>query len=181
MDDGRHNNNGWLQELPDPITKLTWDNAVLISPEDGAGIGRFSRTRLGQNQKFFNHTVEIKLGNRTVRGPVWVQPGMADNTVGLALGYGREKTGRVGRGAGFNAYPLRTSDALYYASGAELRNTKDLSYELANTQSHWHMEGRPVVREANLDQFREHPDFAKEHEAGSACLSIAPLYPEPAG
>src|SRR5277367_3689973 len=107
MDDGRHNNNGWLQELPDPITKLTWDNAVLLSPKTAKELGVFTE-RNSQTQKFFNYVVDIKLGDRTVRGPIWVQPGMADNTIGLALGYGREKTGRVGRGAGFNAYPLRT-------------------------------------------------------------------------
>ena len=123
MDDGRHNNNGWLQELPDPITKLTWDNAVLISPKTARELGVFTE-RLGQNQKFFNYTVDIMLNHIAVRGPIWVQPGMADNTIGLALGYGREKTGRVGRGAGFNAYPLRTSEALYYASGAKLSTPK---------------------------------------------------------
>jgi MoCo/4Fe-4S cofactor protein with predicted Tat translocation signal len=177
MDDGRHNNNGWLQELPDPITKLTWDNAVLLSPKTARELGVFTE-RLAQNQKFFNYTVEIKLGHGTVRGPVWVQPGMADNTVGLALGYGRERTGRVGRGAGFNAYPLRTSETPYYASGAALRNTKDLNYELANTQSHWHMEGRPVVREANLEQFRQQPGFAKSMRPEAPPV-IAPLYPNP--
>jgi molybdopterin-containing oxidoreductase family iron-sulfur binding subunit len=177
MDDGRHNNNGWLQELPDPITKLAWDNAVLISPKTARDLGVFTE-RLGQNQKFFNYMVDIKLGHFVLRGPIWVQPGMADNTVGLALGYGREKTGRVGRGAGFNAYPLRTSETPYYASGAELYNTKDLSYELANTQSHWHMEGRPVVREANLDQFRQHPGFAKGMRPEAPPVEL-PLYPNP--
>jgi molybdopterin-containing oxidoreductase family iron-sulfur binding subunit len=177
MDDGRHNNNGWLQELPDPITKLTWDNAVLLSPKTARELGVFTE-RLGQNQKFFNYTVDIMLNHIVVRGPIWVQPGMADNTIGLALGYGREKTGRVGRGAGFNAYPLRTSKTPYYASGAKLHNTKDLSYELANTQSHWHMEGRPVVREANLDQFRQHPGFAKGMRPEAPPVEL-PLYPNP--
>ena len=120
VDDGRHNNNGWLQELPDPITKLTWDNAVLVSPATAKALGVYTE-RNGQNQKFFDYTVEVTLNGRTVRGPVWIQPGMADDTVGLALGYGREKTGRVGRGTGFNAYKLRTSDSLYYASGATSR------------------------------------------------------------
>jgi len=177
MDDGRHNNNGWLQELPDPITKLTWDNAVLLSPKTAKDLGVFTE-RNSQTQKFFNYTVDIKLGDRTVRGPVWIQPGMADNTIGLPLGYGREKTGRVGHGAGFNVYPLRTSDAMSYASGAELTRTDDQSYELANTQSHWHMEGRPVVREANLEQFRAHPAFAKSMRPEIPPV-VAPLYPNP--
>jgi molybdopterin-containing oxidoreductase family iron-sulfur binding subunit len=178
MDDGRHNNNGWLQELPDPVTKLTWDNAVLLSPKTAKELGLITK-RIAQNQKFFNYIVEVSIGPAFgVRGPVWIQPGMADNTIGLALGYGRDKTGRVGQGAGFNAYPLRTSQNPYYASGARLRKTEDLSYELANAQSHWHMEGRPVVREANLDQFRQHPDFAKGMRTEPPPV-IAPLYPNP--
>jgi molybdopterin-containing oxidoreductase family iron-sulfur binding subunit len=180
LDDGRHNNNGWLQELPDPITKLTWDNAVIVSLATAKALG-VNTTRLAQNQKFFDYIVEVKLGNATVRGPVWVQPGMADNTVGLALGYGRSKTGRVGQGTGFNAYALRTSAALHYASGATLTKVGDPSYELATTQSHWSMEGRPAVREANLDQFREHPDFAREMDMESPEIdgAVRPAYPNP--
>jgi molybdopterin-containing oxidoreductase family iron-sulfur binding subunit len=178
VDDGRYNNNGWLQELPDPITKLTWDNAVLLSPATAARLNVDPRKRLGQNQKFFEHTVEIKLNNRTITGPIWIQPGMADDTIGLALGYGREKTGRVGRGAGFNAYKLRTSDNLYYASGAVLRDTGETKYELATTQSHWSMEGRPVVREANLEQYRKNPAFAQRMKPEEPPV-VSPLYPNP--
>ena len=177
MDDGRHNNNGWLQELPDPITKLTWDNAVMLSPATARELGVFSE-RNRQNQKFFNHTVEVTLNGRTIRGPVWIQPGMADYTVGLALGYGREKTGRVGTGAGFNAYALRVSESLHYASGAVVRDTGDKSYELANTQSHWSMEGRPTVREANLEQYRKNPRFAETMKPEEPPV-VAPLYPNP--
>ncbi len=178
VDDGRYNNNGWLQELPDPVSKLTWDNAVLMSPKTAKDLGLYI-DRLAKPQKVFNYIVKITLGNRTVQGPVWIQPGMADNTVGLALGYGREKTGRVGQGTGFNAYALRTSDALYYASGAALVNTGDNSYELADTQIHWAMEGRPVVREANLDQFREHPAFAKSMHTELPDKGFGPIYPNP--
>ncbi len=177
VDDGRHNNNGWLQELPDPITKLTWDNAVLVSPATAKALGVYTE-RNAQNQKFFDYTVEVTLNGRTVRGSVWIQPGMADNTVGVALGYGREKTGRVGRGTGFNAYKLRTSDSLYYATGATIKDTDDKSYELAVTQSHWSMEGRPVIREANLDQYRKNPAFAQQMRPEAPPL-IAPLYPNP--
>ena len=177
MDDGRHNNNGWLQELPDPITKLTWDNAVMLSPKTARELGGFTK-RLAQGQKFFNYRVNVELGKLAVSGPVWVQPGMADNTIGLAFGYGREKTGRVGHDAGFNVFPIRPGTDVYYASGAQLKNTQDLSYELADTQSHWHMEGRPVVREANLDQFRQQPGFAKSMRPEAPPV-IAPLYPNP--
>ncbi len=177
MDDGRYNNNGWLQELPDPVTKLTWDNAVLMSPATAAELGVWTE-RNAQNQKFFNHTVEVTLNNRTIRGPVWVQPGMPDYTLGLALGYGREKTGRVGQGAGFNAYELRASTAPHYATGAQLRGTGATSYELATTQSHWDMEGRPAVREAYLEEFHRNPGFAKGMD-GEAPPSLLPLYPNP--
>src|SRR5258706_1742517 len=100
VDDGRYGNNGWLQELPDPITKMVWDNAVLISRKTAAELGV-------ENMQ----VVEIKIGSRIVRGPIWVQPGLADYTLGLGLGYGRQKSGRVGNGVGFNAYPLRGSTA----------------------------------------------------------------------
>jgi MoCo/4Fe-4S cofactor protein with predicted Tat translocation signal len=177
MDDGRNNNNGWLQELPDPITKLTWDNAILLSPATAKELGVFT-DRNAQNQKFFNYQVEVTLHGRTIRGPIWIQPGMADHTVGLALGYGREKTGRIGAGTGFNTYKLRSSDNLYYASGATLKDTGDNSYELATTQSHWSMEGRPVVREANLEQYRKNPKFAQAMRPESPPVT-APLYPNP--
>jgi molybdopterin-containing oxidoreductase family iron-sulfur binding subunit len=177
VDDGRHNNNGWLQELPDPITKITWDNAVILSPATAKALGVYME-RNSQNQKFFDFKVEVTLNGRKVIGPVWVQPGMADNTVGLALGYGRTKTGRVGRGTGFNAYTLRVSDNLYYATGAAVTDAHDRSYELAVTQSHWSMEGRPVVREANLEQYRKNPKFAQSMRPERPPLEM-PLYPNP--
>ena len=114
----------------------------------------------------------------TVSGPVWVQPGMADYSLGLALGYGREKAGRVGTGVGFNAYALRTPDDQDFAVGATVRKL-DETFTLACTQDHWSMEGRPIVREANLDQFREHPDFAQEDGHGRSRRSSQPLYPNP--
>jgi molybdopterin-containing oxidoreductase family iron-sulfur binding subunit len=175
VDDGRYNNNGWLQELPDPITKLTWDNAVLISRKTASELGL----------KNFD-VVEVKLGNRAVRGPIWIQPGMADYSLGLALGYGRERSGRVGSRAGFNAYALRTTTTEEYVDGpyaknfdvgATIRKTGE-TYEIACTQHHWSMEGRPIVREANLKQFREHPDFAKREKLEEPPI-VAPLYPNP--
>jgi MoCo/4Fe-4S cofactor protein with predicted Tat translocation signal len=150
VDDGRYNNNGWLQEMPDPITKIVWDNVVLLS-----------RKTASQFQVKNHDVVEIKLGNRTISGPIWVQPGMADFSIGLALGYGRERTGRVGHGTGFNVYPLRTSSAQGIALGATIRPLGK-THPISCTQSHWSMDGRPAVREANLEQFGEHPDFAKK-------------------
>jgi len=102
----------------------------------------------------------------------------------LALGFGREKTGRVGTGTGFNAYKLRSSENLYYASGASVKSTGDQSYELATTQSHWSMEGRPVVRETSLEQYRKNPAFAQKMKPEEPTDTegkpvVSPLYPNP--
>jgi MoCo/4Fe-4S cofactor protein with predicted Tat translocation signal len=164
MDDGRYANNGWMQELPDPITKLTWDNAVLVSRKTARDLGV-------QN----GDLVEISLNGRSVTGPIWTQPGMADYSLGLALGYGREKAGRVGTGVGFNAYKIFSGK--YIETGATIKKTGQ-TYTLATTQSHWSMEGRPAVREANLDEFQKRPDFAQEMHDKEPPV-VAPLYPNP--
>jgi len=166
MDDGRYNNNGWLQELPDPTTKLVWDNAILVSRKTAAEMG----------VKNFE-LVEILLDGRSVRGPIWVQPGMADASLGLALGYGRSKTGRVGTGTGFNFYALRTSANSNFAVGASVRPA-NLTYHLSCTQDHWSMEGRPIIREANLEQYRQKPAFVKTMEVEEADPRT-PMYPNP--
>ena len=97
--DGRWVNNGWLQELPKPVSKLTWDNVAMFSPA--------TATRLGLENEA---TVVLSLGGRSVEAPVWIQPGQADDCVTVHLGYGRSRTGRVGSGAGFNAYQIRASN-----------------------------------------------------------------------
>ncbi len=166
LDDGRYNNNGWLQELPDPVTKVVWDNVVLMSRRTARELGVMN-----------SDLVDISLGGRSVRGPVWVQPGMADYSIGLALGYGRTRTGRVGRGAGFDVYPLRTSAGQNIAAGATVRAVGG-THSISCTQSHWSLEGRPIIREANLDQYRQHPAFARHLEAEDLPVA-APLYPNP--
>jgi len=166
LDDGRYNNNGWLQELPDPVTRLVWDNAVLVSRKTAVEFGVKN-----------SDVVEVRLGGRSVRGPIWVQPGMADYCLGLALGYGRPQTGRVGQMTGFNVYPLRTSEARSLAVGATLQRTGE-TYPLSCTQNHWSLEGRPVVREANLEQYRHKPDFAKSMGVEEG-VPEKPLYPNP--
>ncbi|MBI3849762.1 MAG: TAT-variant-translocated molybdopterin oxidoreductase [Verrucomicrobia bacterium] len=181
VDDGRYNNNGWLQELPDPITKMTWENVILLSLKTAVELGV-----IGQNEKSLDHEnndlkvpwVKIQVDGREIEGPVWIQPGLADNTLGLALGYGRKQTGRVGRGSGYDAFQLRTSAAPHVASGAKLVYTSGATHPLSTTQNHWSMEGRPVVREANLTQYREHPEFAKNMKLEEP-PSTQPLYPNP--
>jgi molybdopterin-containing oxidoreductase family iron-sulfur binding subunit len=164
MDDGRYANNGWMQEMPDPITKLTWDNAVLVSRKTARELGV-------QN----GDVVEITLNGRSVKGPIWTQPGMADYSLGLALGYGRERAGRVGTGVGFNAYKIFAGK--YIETGATVRKTGE-THTLATTQSHWSMEGRPIVREANLAEFSKDPGFANEMH-GTEPPVMQPLYPNP--
>jgi molybdopterin-containing oxidoreductase family iron-sulfur binding subunit len=147
-DDGRYANNGWMQELPEPITKMTWDNAVLVSRKTANELGVAN-----------GDVVEISLGGKKVSGPIWVQPGMADFSLGLALGYGRERAGRVGNGVGFNAYKIFSGK--YIETGAKISKTGE-THVLACTQHHWSMEGRPAVREANLEEFLKEPEFAQE-------------------
>ncbi|MGE3309707.1 MAG: TAT-variant-translocated molybdopterin oxidoreductase, partial [Limisphaerales bacterium] len=164
VDDGRHANNGWLQELPDPITKIVWDNAALISRKTAAELGLI-------NTEF----VSIEVNGRTLSVPVWITPGLADHTVGLALGYGRKKPGRVacfeGHAVGFNAGALRTSASPWIAPGAKLTPSRN-RHDFATTQSHWAMSGRPIVREANLKQFQDNPAFAKNFDLESHSAHI---------
>ncbi|MGO8674595.1 MAG: TAT-variant-translocated molybdopterin oxidoreductase [Limisphaerales bacterium] len=169
LDDGRYNNNGWLQELPDPVTKIVWDNVVLMS--------RKTAVELGVKD---SDMVEVRLGESSARGPVWVQPGMADYSLGLALGYGRRQTGRVGRNVGFDVYPLRTTSSPNIALGAAVKAVEG-TLPVFCTQTHWSLEGRPIVREADLEHYRAHPDFAKEPDAEEEgeLPVVAPLYPNP--
>jgi molybdopterin-containing oxidoreductase family iron-sulfur binding subunit len=164
VDDGRYANNGWMQELPDPITKMTWDNAVLVSRRTARELGV-------QN----GDLVEVTLNGRSVQGPIWTQPGMADYSLGLALGYGRERAGRVGNGVGFNAYKI--FNGKYIETGATLGKTGGTQV-IACTQDHWSMEGRPAVREANLSEFQKNPAFAREMIEKEPPV-VAPLYPNP--
>jgi molybdopterin-containing oxidoreductase family iron-sulfur binding subunit len=165
VDDGRYANNGWMQELPDPVTKITWDNAVLVSRKTARELGVAN-----------GDVVEISLNGKTVSGPIWTQPGMADYSLGLALGYGRERAGRVGTGVGFNTYKIFSGK--YIETGATIRKTGE-TYVIATTQSHWSMEGRPAVREANLEEFLKEPNFAEEAFHGTEPPIVKSLYPNP--
>ncbi len=168
MDDGRFANNGWLQECPDPITKIAWDNAILISPKLAKELGvhpagsaiQIARIETAgfEQGKEIAFLGELTLNGRTVRGPLHIQPGLANYTVVLPLGYGRSGAGHVGKGAGHNFYPLRTMADRHFATGGRLVATKQ-TYTIANTQEHWSMEGRDIIREANLDEYQSNPAF----------------------
>ncbi|HYN88201.1 MAG TPA: TAT-variant-translocated molybdopterin oxidoreductase, partial [Ardenticatenaceae bacterium] len=152
--DGRFANNAWLQELPKPITKLVWDNAAMVSPATAQQLG------VAEEQ-----LVELRLGGRTVRAPIWVMPGHADNSVTVHLGYGRRQAGGIGSGTGFDAYALRTSGAPWISTGLEIAPTGE-QYSLVTTQPHHSMEGRHIVRAGTLEEYRENPGFAQEQEHG---------------
>ncbi len=148
--DGRYANNGWLQELPDGVSKLTWDNAAHMSPETAA---RFNVRN--------EDVIVLEKNGRSLPLPVWVIPGYADNSVTVYLGYGRTAAGRIGTGVGFNANRLRSADEPEVMPGVSLRRTIE-TYALASTQDHGSMEGRPIVREAPIESYRKNPEFARE-------------------
>ncbi len=145
--DGRFANNTWLQELPRPITKLTWDNAVLVSPATA------QRLHL-ENQ----HVAQLEYRGRIIEGSVWISPGHPDGSITIHLGYGRTRSGRAGNGAGFNAYLLRTSDAMWSGTGLEVRATGK-KFPLASTQMQQSMEGRNLVISAPVETYKQDPDF----------------------
>src|SRR3989454_1404671 len=163
--DGRFANNGWLQELPKPLTKLTWDNVALVSPNTAKKLG-LARPNYEQEKKggeAFVDTIELKLNGRAISKavPAWVMPGQPDDVITIQLGYGRDRAGRVGDGLGFNAYEIRTSDAPWSASGVEVRKT-DAQYQLAATQVHFSMEGRDILRESSLEEYLKEKDRLRE-------------------
>jgi Fe-S-cluster-containing dehydrogenase component len=140
LHDGRFANDGWLQELPDPLTKLTWDNPALVSPKTAEALGLANE-----------EMVRIEAADRSLELPVWLLPGMADGVVALTLGYGRTHAGRVGSGVGFNAYAARTSQAPGFTRGVRLTGL-GRTYRLSTTQNHGSMEGRPLVRESTVSE-----------------------------
>ena len=186
--DGRFANNGWMMECPDPITKLTWDNAIQISPslarelESTQGIQIFpSKKPMNKKSDFFEGAkgtlqtnkanfrrgkedavvVELTVNGVTIEAPIHVVPGLANYTVVLPLGMGRKVVGRVGQGVGFDAYAVRTSSSLGCALGASIKLTEK-TFFLANTQEHWSMEGRALVRENTATGYAKKPDFVNK-------------------
>jgi MoCo/4Fe-4S cofactor protein with predicted Tat translocation signal len=171
--DGRYANVGWLQEIPKPVTSMSWDNAALMSYRTLAKFGLAEQD-----------VVAIKSNGNTVLAPVMAVPGHADGSVTVYLGYGRQNGGRVAGGLGFNAYAIRTSNALLFAPGATLTKTGK-TFEFAVTKSHYtdhrsleaggdgsgthSLEGneantRGIIRYATLDEFKENPNFAHDEE-----------------
>ncbi len=156
--DGRFTNNAWLQELPKPITKLTWDNAALVNPATAERLGLVN-----------NDVVQLSLAGRNLDAPVYILPGLPDDVVEVSLGYGRTAGGNLLDGLGFNANAIRTSTAPWFAAGLAVSKT-GREYPLAATHEHWTMENRHLIREATLEEYQEHPDFAQEGEGKQPSL-----------
>ncbi|MDZ7300800.1 MAG: TAT-variant-translocated molybdopterin oxidoreductase [candidate division KSB1 bacterium] len=148
--DGRFANNGWLQELPKPLTKITWDNVAMISPA------------MAERMELANEdVVELKYQGRTVNAPIWITPGHPDHAVTVNFGYGRTRAGKIGTAVGVNFYALRTSSAPWFGTGLEIRKTGK-RHALAATQMHHNMENRHLVRVGTLAEYSAHPNFAQE-------------------
>ena len=175
--DGRFANNAWLQELPKPVTRLTWDNAVLVSPTtaDKLGAAHYPDTTGGEHGQIDTDVVELRYRGRTVRGLLFAVPGHPDDCATVHLGYGRERGGAIANGTGFNAYTLRTSDALWQADGLEIVKTGARG-SLACTQFHQQMEGRRPVRATTLEEFTKNPRVV--HEGDETPPRIITLYPD---
>ncbi len=148
--DGRYANNAWLQELPHPVTKITWDNAVLMSKATAARLN----VETGD-------VVRIEAGDRHVTGPAYIQPGHADEAVTVALGYGRTVAGKLAKGVGFNAAALRDSASPWFARGVNLARTSR-TIRFGITQDHWDMEGRDPVIVATLAEFHKEGSHVNE-------------------
>jgi|HubBroStandDraft_6_1064221.scaffolds.fasta_scaffold01045_3 MoCo/4Fe-4S cofactor protein with predicted Tat translocation signal len=178
--DGRFANNGWLQELPKPNTKLTWDNAAMLSPATAQHLGLAD-----------GDYVKLQLAGHETKAGVVIVPGHADNCVTLHLGYGRRRAGSVGTGPGFNANFIRTSAAPWFAAGLKIEKTGE-KYYFAVTQHQYvidrdgqqvSQEGveaverarRDLIRIATLEEWQKDPNFAKdEHEESTKGLTLYP-------
>lgn len=141
--DGRYAENAWLQELPKPLSKLTWENAIHLSPDMAESLGVVDGDEL-----------ELRSGGRTVAGPAWILPGHADGVVTLTLGYGRQVGGKVAAQRGYNAFLVRDSTWPWWASDAKVGKTGKRS-PVACTQDHQRLEGRDLVKHADLREWRK--------------------------
>ncbi len=179
--DGRFANNAWMQELPDPTTKIVWDNVALMSRATADELGVDTEYDQG---RFLVDRVQISLNGASVELPVWIQPGLPDGSITVAMGYGRTLSsnrptrstpfwdtddytdvygdGPLGNGVGENVAPLRDASMAPVATGAQVERLDGDRYMIATTQEHGSMEDRPIVRWATLDEFQENPDFAGE-------------------
>lgn len=163
--DGRYANNGWLQELARPVTKLTWDNAALVGPKTAERLLLTQKVaaRGGEHGQVISNVIDISISNSKVTAAAWILPGQAEDLVVLPLGYGRKNGGYTGTNKGFNAYEVRTSDALWTATaGTEAIKKTGGEYPMACTQYHFNIEGRKILSTGTIEEYRKNPEFAHE-------------------
>ncbi|HUF10644.1 MAG TPA: 4Fe-4S dicluster domain-containing protein, partial [Rhodothermales bacterium] len=176
--DGSFANNAWLQELPDAVSKLVWDNVAVVSAATAQDLGVDVALRDGQH---FADVIRLSANGGTVDLPVWIGPGQADGSIGVVMGYGREidsdrsstftpffdidvdiyNRGALANGVGKSVAPLLGAEAGAVVTGVKVEKVGS-DYLLASTQDHPSMEGRPIVRMSTLDEFRANPDFADD-------------------
>ncbi len=163
--DGRYANNGWLQELARPVTKITWDNAALVSPRlaEKLALTQRAAARGGEHGQIVSNVIDISISSSRVTAAAWILPGQAEDVVVLPLGYGRKYAGFTGSNKGFNAYVVRISTALWTAmAGTDAIKKTGGEYPLACTQYHFQMEGRKILATGTLAEFQKNPQFAHE-------------------
>lgn len=175
--DGRFCNNGWLQELPNPLNKVTWENVALISPKTAAKLGinsandaeefaggsqgaSFINTR-GGNQFSDLVTLKYQGGEITKPVPMWIAPGQPDDVVTIYMGYGRTRAGKIGTGLGYSAFDVRRSDAMSFGFGEIVK--KGETTNIASTQIHFNMEGRDLLRVWDIEEFEKDPTMGHQH------------------
>jgi MoCo/4Fe-4S cofactor protein with predicted Tat translocation signal len=189
--DGRFANNGWLQELPKPLTKITWDNVALVSANTAKKMGclppNYEEGKHGREA--YVDTIKLTHRDKTIpqQVPVWVMPGQPDDVITIHLGYGRTRAGRVGSATifepdyrlpsgGFNAYDIRYSDEPWSANGAWISKTNE-RFLIASTQAHFTMDGRDILRESTIEEFeREKDQIAQERQTQEKELHDLSLY-----
>lgn len=159
--DGRHANNPWMLELPDPLSCVSWDNAAYVAPETAKALGIAN---------FDMVSIKDATGN-AVEIVTWVLPGQAENTITLHLGWGRSVAGRYGNGAGFNVYPIRTAQAFGFGDGFTVEPTGK-RYKVSVTQETHSMEGRPIALDGTLEEYRENPEFAEYRSPNTSTLPL---------
>ena len=176
--DGRFVNNGWLQELPNPLNKITWENVALVSPNTAKRLGlnqgadenelaggtqglTFINTKGGN---LFSDLVTLSYegGNIEKPVPMWISPGQPDEVITIYLGYGRTRAGRVGTGLGYNAYNVRKSNALYFGTGNVSKTGAQTV--IASSQIHFNMEGRDLLRVWNVNDFENEVKHGEQED-----------------
>jgi Fe-S-cluster-containing hydrogenase components 1 len=168
VDDGRYANNSWLQETPDFESKLTWDNAALMSYAMAKSLG----VKDGD-------WVEITSGGKSIKIPALIAPGHAEDSISIALGYGRKDVSALMQNVGFDVYPLRTSTGMRFVTGVSVKAADGKRYPLARPQETWSMEGRDLVREGTLETFEHNPEFAQKMGMDSHIPPEFSLYKNP--